>query len=118
MKTLADAEDKSAAVSRGALEEKDPLCQETLRLFARIYGAEAGNLALKTMSAGGVYIGGGIAPKILPVLASGEFMDAFLSKGRFKALLSAMPVKVALNPDTALDGAARYAADRLIGLEV
>ena len=96
-----------------ALKEHDPLCMETLRLFAEIYGAEAGNLALKTMSLGGVYIGGGIAPKILPILSNHHFMNGFLSKGRFNEMLQGMQVKVSLNPDTALLGAGYFAFDRL-----
>jgi glucokinase len=117
MKTLAQGEDRSAMISEGALQKNDPLCRKTLNLFASIYGAEAGNLALTTMATGGVYIGGGIAPKILPSLESGVFMKAFLAKGRFRSLLSSMPVKVARNPETALVGAARFAADRLLTLE-
>ena len=116
MQNLPDGADPSAAVSAGALQQNDPLCTETLRLFARIYGAEAGNLALKTMATGGVYIGGGIAPKILPFLQSGAFMDAFAAKGRFEALLRTMPVKIALDQETALLGAAHFAKDRLLGL--
>jgi len=116
MRTLLPGEDKSASVSEGALKHGDPLCKETLRLFAMIYGAEAGNLALKTMATGGVYIGGGIAPKILPLLQSGAFMEGFVSKGRFEPLLRGMPVKVALNQETALLGAAHFAADRLLPL--
>ncbi len=86
---------------------------ETLRLFTEIYGAEAGNLALKSMSLGGVYIGGGIAPKILPLFLDGHFMKGFLSKGRFNDMLEQMEVKLSLNPDTALLGAAHFASDRL-----
>jgi len=103
--------DHSAMISQCALEEKDPLCIETLRLFVEIYGAEAGNLALKTMSLGGVYIGGGIAPKILPLLTDGTFMNAFTRKGRFSELMKGMDVKIALNPETALLGAAHFALD-------
>jgi glucokinase len=113
MKTLAAGEDKSAAVSRGALQNEDPLCHETLKLFARIYGAEAGNLALKSLSVGGILVGGGIAPKILPYLKE-YFMESFTAKGRFSELLRNMPVHVSMNPETALLGAAHYAADRLI----
>lgn len=105
----ADA-DRSAAVSRGALEKEDPLCHEALKLFARIYGAEAGNLALKSLSVGGVLVGGGIAPKILPYLHD-YFMETFTAKGRFSELLRAMPVRVSLEPETSLLGAAHYAAD-------
>ena len=82
-------------------------------MFAEIYGAEAGNLALKSMSLGGVYIGGGIAPKILPVLVNNYFMNGFVSKGRFEEMLRGMQVKISLNPETALLGAAYYAHNRL-----
>lgn len=106
--------DHSAMVTECALTQNDPLCMETLRLFTEIYAAEAGNLALKTMSLGGVYIGGGIAPKILPVMTGKDFMHSFASKGRFEGLLRGMPVQIALNPETALLGAAHFAVDRMI----
>jgi glucokinase len=105
--------DRSAMVSECALTQNDPLCMEALRLFTEIYGAEAGNLALKTMSLGGIYIGGGIAPKILPIITNKHFMQSFTRKGRFEELLSGMQVKIALNPGTALLGAAHFAVDRL-----
>ncbi len=110
---IPEGKDRSAMVSECALEQHDPLCMEALRLFAEIYGAEAGNLALKSMSLGGVYIGGGIAPKILPVLTSSHFMNGFASKGRFQELLRGMQVKIALNPETALLGTAYFARDRV-----
>jgi len=113
MLDLAEDTDPSAMVSKGALEYKDPLCTETLRLFTEIYGAEAGNFALKTFALGGVYIGGGIAPKILPFMKQESFLRAFLQKGRFEEMLRNIEVKIALDPQTALMGAARYAADCL-----
>lgn len=113
METLPADADKSAAVSRGALEQNDPLCHETLKLFARIYGAEAGNLALKSLSVGGVLIGGGIAPKILPYLKD-YFLETFTAKGRFSELLRAMPVHVSLEQETSLLGAAHFAKDRFL----
>jgi len=113
MMQILEGEDRSAMVSECALKEHDLLCMEALRLFAEIYGAEAGNLALKSMSLGGVYIGGGIAPKILPVLTSSHFMNGFASKGRFEEMLRGMQVKISLNPETALLGAAHFAVDRL-----
>ena len=82
-------------------------------MMVSIYGAEAGNLALKVMATGGVYVGGGIAPKILSVLQAGEFMDAFAAKGRLGDLLEQIPVRVILNEFTALYGAALHAASRL-----
>lgn len=102
--------DKAAAISAAALAGKDELCVETLHLFVDLYGAEAGNLALKTMSRGGVFVGGGIAPKILPLLQDGTFLTSFLSKGRMQPLLAAMPLKVILNDRAALYGPALYAA--------
>lgn len=112
MLNIPESKDPSAMVSECALKQNDPLCTETLRLFAEIYGAEAGNLALKSMSLGGVYIGGGIAPKILPFI-TGHFMKGFVAKGRFEAMLRNMQIRVALDPETSLLGAARFAADRL-----
>jgi glucokinase len=105
--------DKSAMISECALNDKDPLCVKTLNLFCKLYGAETGNLALKSLSIGGVFVGGGIAPKILPILQNGIFMEAFLAKGRFKDLLEKMEVKVSLNQETALLGALNYAKDKL-----
>ena len=113
MTHIKEGEDRSAMVSECALKHKDPLCMQALRLFSEIYGAEAGNLALKTMSLGGVYIGGGIAPKILSVISNNHFMNAFVSKGRFENMLRGMQVRVSLNPETALLGAAHFAVDRL-----
>lgn len=103
------AGDPSAAISRHGLAGDDALCAAALEMFVSIYGAEAGNLALKCLSAGGVYIGGGIAPKILPALTDGRFMQAFLDKGRFAPLLKDMPVSVATNPQAPLLGAAHFA---------
>lgn len=105
---LNKTEDKSAIISKLALENKNPLCVKTLELFCEIYAAEAGNLALKSMSLGGVYIGGGIAPKILPFLTSGKFLNHFVNKGRFEELLRGMEVKISLNDETALLGAAYF----------
>jgi len=114
MITIAQFSDRSALISECALNDNDALCVETLRLFVQIYGAEAGNLALKTMSLGGVYIGGGIAPKILAAITSeNTFMDAFVGKGRFESMLKSVSVKISLNPETALLGAAHFALDRL-----
>ncbi|MDP2761905.1 MAG: glucokinase [Sideroxyarcus sp.] len=106
------AGDKAAAISAAALADKDELCVETLRLFVDLYGAETGNLALKLMSRGGLFIGGGIAPKILPLLQQGAFLQSFLDKGRMHPLLAAMPVKVILNDRSALYGPALFAAQK------
>jgi glucokinase len=102
--------DAAAAVANAALSGRDETCVETLNWFVRLYGAEAGNLALKVMSRGGMYIGGGIAPKILPLLQDGMFLEAFLNKGRMRPLLEAMPVRVILNDRAALFGPALRAA--------
>lgn len=102
--------DSAAAISAAALAGSDAICVETMQLFVSLYGAESGNLALKVMSRGGLYVGGGIAPKILPLLQTGEFLAAFLDKGRMKPLLAAMPVKVILNDHAALYGPALFAA--------
>ena len=110
---IPEGKDQNAIITDRALNEEDPLCLEVLSLFAEIYGAEAGNLALKTMSLGGVYIGGGIAPKILCDLTKEHFMKGFSAKGRFREMLENMQVKISLNPETALLGAAHYAMDRL-----
>ncbi len=103
------SEDPAAVISDVALAEKSALCIKTLDLFVSILGAEAGNLALKTLAMGGIYVGGGIAPKILPKLKDGTFMKAFLEKGRYASLLSKIPVWLIDNPQTALQGAAAYA---------
>lgn len=110
---LPQNKDRSAMITECALTQNDPLCMASLRLFTEIYAAEAGNLALKTMSLGGLYIGGGIAPKILPIITGRHFMHSFSNKGRFEGLLRNIQVKIALNPDAALLGAAHFAVDKL-----
>ena len=102
--------DPATLIAEAGLEGKPDICKNALQLFVSIYGAEAGNMALKTLAMGGVYIGGGIAPKILPALQNGQFMKSFLAKGRYKRLLGKIPVRVILNPRTALLGAASVAA--------
>ena len=104
--------DPAAAISRAAIDGKCGLSEQALDLFVSIYGAEAGNLALKIMATGGIYLGGGIAPKMLPKLAGPLFMEGFLSKGRMQHLLEAIPVKVITNDKVALLGAAHFAAVR------
>jgi glucokinase len=98
--------DPGAAISRAALESRDPVCRAALDLMVEIWGAEAGNLALKFLAAGGVYLGGGIAPKVLPKLTDGAFVRQFVGKGRFTEFLEQIPVRVILNDKTALLGAA------------
>ena len=105
--------DPAAAISSAALAGTAPIAVAALDLFAGIYGAEAGNLALKLKALGGVYVGGGIAPKILPKLRDGAFRAAFVDKGRFGELLAAISVRVVLEPRAGLYGAARYAAMQL-----
>lgn len=104
------------AVSAAGLEGTSETCVKALHLFASFYGAEAGNLALKLMATHGVYIGGGIAPKIVPKLIDGTFMMAFAAKGRMTPLMEKIPVKVIGNDMTALIGAARWTLLRLRGV--
>ena len=101
--------DVAALVSQAALENRSPVCVEALELMVSIYGAEAGNAALKFMAYGGLYIGGGIAPKIIAKMRDGTFLRAYLAKGRMERIVAAMPVHVIMNPNTALLGAARCA---------
>ena len=104
--------DASAVISENALEGRSELCVQALEMFVSLYGSEAGNLALKFLATGGVFIGGGIAPKIVEKLKGPIFMTAFTSKGRLRPLLEATPVRVILNDRAALLGAARCAALR------
>ncbi len=108
---LAAATDPTPVIVRFALDAVAPcpLCVATVELFVGILGSETGNLALKVLATGGVYIGGGIPPRILPLLRHPRFLSAFREKGRFRNLLSAMPVHVILNPKAALLGAASFA---------
>ncbi|TKS58108.1 MAG: hypothetical protein EWM72_03222 [Nitrospira sp.] len=99
----------AAEIAEAGLKGQAEIAKQALDLFASIYGAEAGNLALKALSLDGVYIGGGIAPKLIKKLQDGTFMKAFTNKGRYKRLLSNMPVKVVMNQQTALLGAASVA---------
>jgi len=106
-----DEPDAAAKISRAALDRRCRGCIDTLEVFVDAYGATAGNLALRSMAVGGLFVGGGIAPKILPLLQDGRFMRAFLDKGRFGELLQTMPVKVILNAESGLLGAAVAAAE-------
>ena len=99
-----------AAISTSALEGRCQGCIEVLGIFVEAYGAEAGNLALRSVATAGLFIGGGIAPKILPALTDGRFMHAFRDKAPFHDMLARMPVKIILNGEAALLGAAVYAA--------
>jgi glucokinase len=102
--------DLGAVVTQAGLAGHDPVCVAALDCFTRNYGSEAGNLGLKMLALGGVYIGGGIAPKMLPKMQSALFLDAFSTKGRMSPLLRSTPVYVILNDKTALQGAAWFAA--------
>jgi glucokinase len=103
------AGDLPAHISRSALERRCDACVEAMDIFLSAYGAEAGNLALRSVATAGVYVGGGIAPKILPALQSGLFLDAFRAKEPMADLVATIPVSVILNPDTGLLGAAAHA---------
>ncbi len=106
-------EDAAAVIGQWGVERRDNVCFDALRLFSRIYGAEAGNLVLKSFALQGLYVAGGIAPKILPVLRQGGFMEGFTAKGRFSHLLSEVPVRVVTNTDVVLLGAFQWAAESL-----
>jgi glucokinase len=103
--------DAAAVVAGAAMDGSSPVCTDTMRLFVSAYGAEAGNLALKVMALGGVYVGGGIAPRILPLLGDGLFLESFRDKGRFRGLLQDVPVRVILNDQASLLGAAAVARE-------
>ena len=105
-------EDPNAVIGELGESGKDELCARTLDIFVSVYGAEAGNLALKVLSTGGMFIGGGIAPKILDKMRDGTFMHAFTDKGRLSELLVHTPVHVILESRAALMGAAAYAEAR------
>jgi glucokinase len=107
---FAAGDDPGAVISQAALANKAEICVHSLALFVSLYGAEAGNLALRAKSVRGLYVGGGIAPKILAKLKDGSFMHAFVDKGRYTDFLAAVPVQVVLNDQAALRGAAYYAA--------
>lgn len=102
------SDDRNAVISKLGVKGEDPLCKEVVRLYVELYGAEAGNLVLKSLALGGLFIGGGIAPKILPVLKAGGFLQAFTAKGRYFELLDNISIKVSLNPRTPLIGAVNY----------
>jgi glucokinase len=102
--------DAAAAISRSALAGKCPICEKALDIFVGIFGAEAGNVALKIKATGGMFLAGGIAPKILPKLSTSLFLEPFLEKGRLRRLMEIIPVKVIMNDQLALLGAARCAS--------
>ena len=106
-------DDAAAAISDAALAGRDEICREALDLFIRCYGAEAGNLALKLMATGGVFVAGGIAPQLIERLRQGDFLAAFCAKGRMQGLMEAMPVRVLRNESASLLGPAVCAAESL-----
>ncbi|MDE1176576.1 MAG: glucokinase [Edaphobacter sp.] len=105
-------EDPNAVIGECAEDGSSSICFETMKLFASAYGAEAGNLALKVLATGGIYLGGGIAPKRLKTMQNGFFMQAFLDKGRMSPLLQSIPVRIILDDSCALLGAAAYGEAR------
>jgi len=109
LKTLMKEGDRAKVISENALGKRQALCVESLRLYVSMLGSAAGNLALTSLAAGGVYLGGGIPPKILPASKQGTFLKAFMAKGRFSDFLSRIPVRVILNDKAALLGAAHAA---------
>jgi glucokinase len=109
-------EDPNAVISGCAADGSSELCVQTMKMFCSAYGAESGNLALKVLAMGGMYLGGGIAPKMLKILQDGEFKTAFLDKGRLSPLLETIPVRVILDDTCALLGAAAYAEARAADL--
>jgi len=104
-----EQEDPASVVSRNGLSKKFKPCEQALEMFVSVYGAVAGNLALQVMARGGVYIGGGIAPNILPYLKSDLFLEAFRDKGKFRNFMEQIPVKVVMNKRAPLLGAAYFA---------
>jgi glucokinase len=113
---LAGVGDPNGVITEMALSAKSEICEKALDMFVSAYGAEAGNLALKVLSVGGLYVGGGIAPRILDKLKDGTFMKAFTDKGRLSQLLINMPVRIILESRAALLGAAAYAEARAAAL--
>lgn len=104
---------RAALISQHAADESVAVCVRAMEIFVSLYAAEAGNLALKLLATGGMYLGGGIAPKIVGHLKHPRFMEEFTAKGRMRSLLSAIPVKVIMNDQTALWGAARLGAEMI-----
>jgi glucokinase len=105
-KQSAPEKDKAAHITQQAVQGTDELCRQAVSMFCSIYGAEAGNLALKCLATGGVYVAGGIAPKILPILSEGGFRHAFEAKGRMEKVLKYIPTYVVISPQLGLLGAA------------
>ncbi|WP_019508747.1 glucokinase [Pleurocapsa sp. PCC 7319] len=100
--------DPAAIISQAAFKQSDRLCEKTMEVFIEAYGAETGNLALKLLSYGGIYIAGGIAAKILPLMQDGRFLNTFKDKGRVSPLIQEVPVHIVLNPQVGLVGSVLY----------
>jgi glucokinase len=107
-KQIGEAPDAPAFISKLALENKAAICDQTLKIFVGVYGSETGNCALTFLATGGVFVGGSIAAKIVPRMQDPIFMESFLNKGRMRSLLADIPVKIILNDDCGISGAARY----------
>jgi len=107
-KQIDAAADPPALISQLASEGKAPICDQALTIFVSVFGAETGNSALRFMSTGGIFVGGSIAAKIVPKMKDPVFMQSFLDKGRMETLLKDMPVKIVVNDDCGIIGAARY----------
>ncbi len=107
-KQMSEASDPPALISQLALEHKAAICDQTLNIFVSVYGSETGNCALNFLATGGIFIGGSIAAKIVPRMQDPAFMNSFLDKGRMRVLLADLPVKIVVNDDSGIIGAARY----------
>lgn len=112
VKTEMEKRDPSKVISEWGSQNKDPACMHAVDWFVSLYGAESGNVALKFLSLGGFYVGGGIAPHLIEKMKHGAFISSFVDKGRFKELLSSIPIWIVLNDNAALLGAANYAEGR------
>ena len=113
VKCAMQTQNRSETITQMALEKKCAVCLRAIEMFIYIYGLESGNLALQLLSYGGLFIGGGIAPKMIPMFQTPLFMQGFMNKGRFTEMLSRIPVQIILNQNTALLGATRYATERI-----
>lgn len=107
---LENSGDKAAVISKAALQGTSPICTETLQIFLSALGAHAGNMVLSTLATGGVFLGGGIPPKIIPLLENGTFLESFLAKGKLAHVVKATPVYIIKDDYAALTGAAQLAA--------
>ena len=110
------SEDPNAVIGTVAEAGQSEICSEAMRIFSAAFGAEAGNIGLKLLAHGGIYLGGGIAPKIIKTMSAGPFVEAFLDKGRMRPILESIPVRIILDDTCALLGAAAYAENRAADL--